>query len=213
MSDAKLLYMTDPMCSWCWGFVPVMHRVREAYGDRLDIELIVGGLRPGMAEPFSPRMKEYVLHHWQEVHKVSGQPFNFAFEMDDNFVYDTEPADRAVVTVRQIAPGKVFDYAEAVQRAFYNENLNVTQPTVLAGIAELQGISAEVFAARFNTAETKQATWADFARAREYGVTGFPSIVLEDSRGPALLTYGYMPYDELQPRLESWLESADAANA
>jgi len=213
MSEAKMLYITDPMCSWCWGFVPVMRRIREDYSERIDIELVVGGLRPGTQEPFSPKMRDFVLHHWHEVQKMSGQPFNFEFAMDDDFVYDTEPADRALVTVRRIAPKKVFDYAEAVQRAFYTENLNVTRPTVLAGIAELLGVSAEAFAQRYNAAETKQATWADFARAREYGVAGFPSIVLEDSRGPALLTYGYTPFDDLRPRLDQWLDASDAANA
>ena len=34
MGVPMMLYFADPMCSWCWGFNPVMARVREAYGER-----------------------------------------------------------------------------------------------------------------------------------------------------------------------------------
>nr|MBA3324286.1 DsbA family protein [Paracoccaceae bacterium] len=46
-SQAHLLYVADPMCSWCWGFAPVIADIRAAFRDRLPLHLVMGGLRPG----------------------------------------------------------------------------------------------------------------------------------------------------------------------
>jgi len=47
MADPHLIYFADPMCSWCWGFAPVIAQVRERYGEALPVRLVLGGLRPG----------------------------------------------------------------------------------------------------------------------------------------------------------------------
>ena len=51
MRQPHLVYFADPMCSWCWGFAPVINAIRGRYGERLPVRLIVGGLRPGTTEP------------------------------------------------------------------------------------------------------------------------------------------------------------------
>ena len=40
---AKLIYVYDPMCSWCWGYRESWLKLREALGDKLAIEYKVGG--------------------------------------------------------------------------------------------------------------------------------------------------------------------------
>ena len=42
--DREILLIVDPMCSWCWGFSPVVRALNDAYGDRTPIYPIVGGL-------------------------------------------------------------------------------------------------------------------------------------------------------------------------
>lgn len=208
MNLPKLHYISDPMCSWCWGFAPVMDAIRTDFCESLDIQLIVGGLRPGTKEPLTTQWRDTVLHHWHEVHKATGQPFNFEFAMPDGWRYDTEPADRAVVAVRQLEARSAIDYLEVVQRAFYAENRDVTDEAVLADLADDVGVTRYEFVEKFNDEQTKWSTQSDFARARGYGVSGFPSIILEDAREPILLTFGYQTYDVLRPRIEQWLGEA-----
>ena len=33
------------MCSWCWGFHPVIEQMRQEYAKMYDFALVVGGLR------------------------------------------------------------------------------------------------------------------------------------------------------------------------
>ena len=32
--DARLLYVMDPMCSWCWGFAPVVEALATQAAER-----------------------------------------------------------------------------------------------------------------------------------------------------------------------------------
>jgi putative protein-disulfide isomerase len=200
----ELIYIADPMCSWCWGFSPVIQQIVEEYRERLIITLVVGGLRPETTQTHTDEMKQYSLKHWHHVHELTGQPFNFEFNTPEGFVYNTEPACRAAVTVKQIQPDATFSYFEALHRALYVDNADVTDESILAEIAHQFGIDKENFSKVFNHDATRRATALDFHFAKRLGISGFPSIVFNDSDGYKLLTSGYRSYDELKPLLKAW---------
>ena len=102
--DREILIIVDPMCSWCWGFSPVLRAIDEAYNSFAPIYPIVGGLRPLTSDPMNDRAKEEIQQHWKNVNEVSGQTFDFTFFDRKDFIYDTEPACRALVTVRFLKP-------------------------------------------------------------------------------------------------------------
>lgn len=96
MAKARLLYVMDPMCSWCWGFAPVAEALsRQAVADGVAFHLVAGGLRAGHGAALDPNTRGYILGHWQTVQQTTGQPFRFDDALPEGFVYDTEPACRA----------------------------------------------------------------------------------------------------------------------
>ena len=210
----ELILVADPMCSWCWGFAPAMAAIRRDFGEQLGLSLIVGGLRPGTTDAMTEEMKGEIKHHWEHVNEASGQPFDFDFFKRDGFVYDTEPACRATVTVRGIAPQAAFDFMETLHRSFYAENKDITDIDVLTDLASAAGISPEHFRTVFQSDEAHSQTANDFAYARSMGVTGFPTIVAKEpgENGEsqyAYLTVGYRPYDALEPLLREWIGTND----
>src|SRR5689334_9238109 len=72
MDGPHLIYFSDPMCSWCYGFSPVIEAVRRAYGDALPIRLVMGGLRPGTEKAMTPEAAREIAGHWTHVHEASG---------------------------------------------------------------------------------------------------------------------------------------------
>lgn len=209
--DKQLIVVADPMCSWCWGFSPVLGKIRAAARGRADMRVVMGGLRPGTEAAMDDEMRSYVRHHWEQVTATTGQPFDFGLFERDDFVYNTEPACRAVVVARTLKPGSELDLFETLQRAFYAENTDITAPTVLRDLAVAHGIDADAFTALFNDPATVQATFDDFQEARRLGVRGFPTVVAfeaaanDGAGGYAILTAGYQPYENLGPLLEEWL--------
>lgn len=207
--DRVVWYVADPMCSWCWGFTAVIDAIETTYRDRLTVTMVMGGLRPGTTAPMTPSQREEVLHHWQEVHRRTGQAFTFEGAMPDGFVYDTEPACRAVVAMATIDPAATRGYFERVQAAFYMEGRDATQLRVLAALAEECGVANDRFEPVFNSPEAKTRTREGFVQVYRWGVRGFPTVLLQHAGEVSLLTHGYRPFEEVQPLLDAWLSAAD----
>jgi putative protein-disulfide isomerase len=205
---ARLLYVMDPMCSWCWGFAPVLESLAEqAAAAGVGLQLVLGGLRrDGVAIDAAARVR--YLGYWQAVNASTGQLFNFDAGLPEGLVYDTEPACRALVTARSLAPDMVWPLAQLIQRAFYTEGVDVTRASVLVELAERAGIPRIVFAEAFDSAAQRDATAADVSWVQDLGIAGFPTLLAERNGQLALLTNGYQPLEVLQPLLARWLERA-----
>ena len=204
----RIIYIADPMCSWCWGFAPVIHALRKTFSDELEVDVVAGGLRPGTSEAIMPAVRESVLHHWHEVERATGQPFRFEDALPDGFVYDTEPPCRALVTVRTMNPDGPLEYLHALHRAFYSDGRDITDAAVLHELARETGVDDGEFVRRFDSEEMRQATLDDFARARGMGINAFPAAVMDDGAKKKLLTLGYLSFNDLQPRVRRWLDGA-----
>ena len=168
--------------------------------------LVVGGLHVDWTEPQNDARKKFLRDHWIEIGERSGQPFKFDILARDDFVYNTEAACRAAVTAREMGGDQTgLDFFTALQGAFYAENRDVTQDDVLIDFAGAFGLAEDKFAEQFRSESMKQRTSLDFRFAQRLGVTGFPTVVVNDGSVYAYLTVGYQAYERLQPILEAWL--------
>jgi putative protein-disulfide isomerase len=207
-STPVLWYFADPMCSWCWGFSPVIEAIREQYRERIKIALMLGGLRPGITAPMPQTECDEILQHWREVHARSGQRFSFEGAPRAGFVYDTEPASRAVISVGAIDAAATFAYFKSVQTAFYVAGQDVTQAGVLAGLAGDHGIARDVFLARFDSGVMREKTRQHFVHTRQAEVRGFPTLIAQNAAGHAMLSNGYCSLSEFQSVLDAWLAAS-----
>jgi putative protein-disulfide isomerase len=201
----RLWYFADPMCSWCWGFTPVIGAIEAGYRGRLEFELVMGGLRPGTTAPVTPSFRAEILHHWHDVERLTGQQFKFDGALPDGFVYDTEPPSRAVVAVGVLRPESKISYFTSIQSAFYTARQDVTQPQTLVALAAGHDVTAAEFLAMFESPGARQTTANQFQQTAQTGIRGFPTVVLQDDAGSVLLTSGYRPLPELTPRIDAWL--------
>lgn len=210
--QTRLLYVMDPMCSWCWGFAPVFQSLAaQAQAQGVELHLIAGGLRTGNGAALDITMRNYILEHWRAVADATGQTFTFENALPDGFVYDTEPACRAVVAARSLDPQSAWPLAKLIQQAFYVQGRDVTQASVLVELAQEAGLSRMAFAETFDSAEQHAATADDFTWVQDLGIAGFPTLLAERDGQLALVTNGYQPLESLSPLLARWLERA--ANA
>lgn len=195
-----LIYIGDPMCSWCYGFAPEISKVKQALPD-YEFRLVLGGLRPNGTETMS-ELGDFLKHHWEEVAERSGQPFAYGILEDKSFVYDTEPACRAVVTARKMNPEIELDFFKRVQSLFYVDNKNTNDPTVYAMLAKEFNLDEATFNDLFLSEETRYETAQDFQLASEMGVRGFPSVVIRHNGQLYMVANGYITADDLLARIE-----------
>lgn len=207
--DTRLVYVADPMCSWCWGFEPELRRLRERFGAGC-LELRVGGLRTGPDLPPWSELQEFLRATWRRIANLTGQSFDESFLERPSFRYDTEPACRALVCARRLCerhPTRVFDYFTAIQSAFYGSGQDVTSAAVLGALAVEQGFDGAHFEELFEDPASAVATRDEFAAMRGLGIVGFPTLValVPDAAGTPraeIVIRGFATSAELEPRLE-----------
>lgn len=193
--NPTIIYIGDPMCSWCYGFAPEISKIKEAYPDH-ELKIILGGLRPQGTETMAD-LGDFLAHHWDEVEKRTGQPFNHGIIGDSNIVLDTEPGCRAVVVARIMNEEIALDFFKAVQHAFFVENKNLQDVETFVAIAGRFNLDQEAYRKAFLSEEMRYETRADFQLASEMGIKGFPSVVVRHNGQLFLAANGYRTAEDL----------------
>jgi putative protein-disulfide isomerase len=201
----ELLYFANPMCSWCWGFAPVIGHLAQRHANHTRVTLALGALGRGQ-ESMRPQDKASVRGHWEHVAELTGQPFDFAFFDRERFVYDTEPACRAVATVRAARPDLALPYLHALQRAFYAENRDVTAADELRRAAESVGCDGEAFEMAFAAPQTRAAVAEEFGQTARLGVTGYPTLLTLAGGRAHAVSLGCRPLADVEDALAPVLE-------
>lgn len=201
-----LLYIADPLCSWCYGFRDEITKLKDHYSEELGFSLIMGGLRPGGGEEWNDSFKNMLRHHWEQVQERSGQPFNYDLLSWDHFNYDTEPPCRAVRVVRDLAFGREFDFFKAVQSAFYAENKDTNQLESYRAICDQLEIPFAEFSDLFLSEEYRDKAREDFQFSAALGVRGFPSVVFRAGDRYGVVTRGYTGFERMKASVERFRE-------
>lgn len=207
----SLIYIADPMCAWCYGFAPELAVLLQGLPE-LSVHVVAGGLRAYNREPLDDASRTSLLANWTRVAAASGLPFAPGFSPAPEFVFDTEAACRAVVTARAVAPDATFSVFHAIQHAFFAQGRDVTRADILAEIvsAELAAaghpLSAAACHGRWASDSMIMETAQDFGQVRRWGVTGFPTLILERDGQLDLITSGYVKVEQLVERMQSIID-------
>ncbi len=204
--ELSLTYVGDPMCSWCYGFGVPLGQVLESFPG-VPVHLVLGGLRAYNTQRMDDTLKDKLRQSWSQVAQRSGQSFSQALLARDDFIYDTEPACRAVVTVREQAPPLALAMYHAIQQAFYAQGRDVTQATVLNEVwNEVHGHSQQAwgqvnFLSDLDSPAMRQRTADDFAQSQRWGVRGFPALLAVRGGQVQMIASGYTEAEVLAERL------------
>ncbi len=197
----KIIYIGDPMCSWCYGIAPQWQKVYEHYKETAEIEIIMGGLRPYHNVPMT-EMKDFLAEHWQQVNKVTNQKFSYGILDDASLVYDTEPPCRATAIVRQIAPDQAVPFFELIQEDFYAENKYLGSADAYTESLEALDIPVAAFAEAFESDTWKEQIKQDFQKSRTLGVNSFPTILVEKEGRVSVVAKGYSTSEQIMMRID-----------
>lgn len=198
----KLVYVLDAYCGWSHGYSGTLREVIARHPE-LPVEVVSGGLFVG---PRRVPIREfgYVQGANAKIGELTGAEFGDAYERliaDGSFVMDSEAAALGVAALRQVAPDRAAELAAAVQDAFYVDGRSLSEAATYRTVAQAAGLDADAVVAAFEAPGTQTAAHADFRRAAELGVTGFPTLLAVDGDSVTPLAYGRATADEVDERL------------
>jgi putative protein-disulfide isomerase len=188
---ADVIFVTDPMCSWCWGMAEEIERARAALAEELRFDLVVGGINVGSRRGVSELARARLALVWHEVALVTGAAFGSGLPGGE-FVYDSTPACLAVETVRAMTGEAPFEFVRYLQRRFFVDGADVTAWPVLAEAVADLGIDVRVFGRLWQTPDIRDRVAAGFLVAKSYGTAAMPSVLLDESGTRRLVVGGYV---------------------
>ncbi len=205
--DAILYYVADPMCSWCWGFHPVLQKIKASLPDGVPLLYVMGGLAKDSEEPMPEETRAYVRNAWREVTEETGATFNWDFWTRCRPRRSTYPACRGVLCAAAQRAEAGPAYFEAVQRAYYLEARNPSDTDTLIELAGEIGLDVARFARDLVSPETEARLQADFALRRSLGVRSFPTLILERDEVRTPMAIGYGDAETVLARLDAELKN------
>lgn len=198
----RLIYVGDPMCSWCYGISDELGQVVAHFKDKVELEVVMGGLRAGGGEEWNQSFRDFLRHHWEDVGMRSGQPFSFKLLDLEYFDYDTEPACRAVVTAQSMDETLAFSFFKEVQKGFYMESRDTKKVEFYKTICERMDIDFKEFSKRFDSFEMKEKTVNHFQRSANLGARSFPTVLLQYRGQTHRIAIGYSTFEKMKTRIE-----------
>jgi putative protein-disulfide isomerase len=175
-----LIYVHDPMCSWCWGFTDVYQQLVERLPGEIDVLRLLGGLAPDSDVPMPESMRTMLQQTWRRIETmIPGKEFNFDFWEQCVPRRSTYPACRAVIAARE--QGSRYDaiMTQAIQRAYYQQARNPSDSETLIELAGEIGLDQHRFASQLRDPATHQQLLDEINSARSIGIDSFPSLMLE----------------------------------
>lgn len=212
MDKPTLIYVYDPLCSWCYGFHPVMKKLERRFQDRLNIRVIPGGLAIG--ENAQTILDGYptIKNTLEQVEKTTRVSFgeNFSLLVEEgSYVYDSEPACIAQTTINTLKPIHSLDFAGKLQNTLFRYGKNLNQPETFIELISDYDFSAERFFEVFKSDAIKRKTHQQFEWVQEQNASAFPTLLLEIGEETGLMSKGYRPYDTLESHLHHLLRNME----
>ena len=199
----------DPLCGWCFGFSPVILKIRDVYKGILDVQVTPGGMVTGARVGPVSVMTDYVLNAYKRVEEYSGVKFGepyLGMLRKGTEIQDSEPPCRAIYTFRQAHPEQALDFAHELQLKQFHEGKSFNDAGTYKELARQFSIEPEEFVEIMETEESKYGTLQDFQWVQAAGITGFPCLVLQKGEEYFLVSRGFQPYEGAQEVLERALK-------
>jgi len=197
----KVLVVTDPLCSWCWGMAPAVEEALGRLGDAVSFDLLLGGINVHSTLPVGDYGRRLLLRIWREVAATTEQQFGYV--IPDGMVFNSTRPCLAVAGLRQELGRPPLGYLHRLQQRLFVEGQDITDPKVLTGTALELGLSTDVVAAALDDADLAAELVREFSDSRSYGTNALPSVLLEEDGERRLLAGGYAD----APMLESLIRA------
>lgn len=202
--SASLVYAFDPLCGWCYGFVPAMEELARVRPD-VRIELRLGGLVTGARIGPYAAMSSYIRGASERLFAVTGQrllpPFFERILGSAKTVGSSIPPSAVILAVREHARDHVLAFAHAVQRAHFEEGEDLNDEALYVRLLAQRGLSLRVPIPPPEQAPPELAV--EFEATRAMGGVSFPSVFVRQGTALQPLPTVYEP--------RAWVEAVDAA--
>jgi putative protein-disulfide isomerase len=206
----KLTYFFDPLCSWCFGFSPVIKQLHKSYHELLELEVISGGMITGEESGPVGEVASYIKTAYRDVERVSGIQFGDTFVQDvlknGTTVFNSLTPSLAMSVIKRDRPEQVFLYAADLNHKIFKEGKAPENLEWYRPLARKYDMVPKYFLDSMHSEEIQRNTIMDFMKTQQFGVNGFPTLLLEKNGEHHVITKGYSRLPDVVRKIEAILK-------
>ena len=208
-----LIYCYDAYCGWCYGFSPVIRKIAQEYKDRLDMEVLSGGMMTGEGIMPIEKIGPFIQISYKSVEDLTGIKFGEDFlwhvfnpEQSD-WVMNSEKPAIALCIFKEYYPERQLEFATDLQYALNYEGRDLDDDEAYRHLLEKYSIQPGAFYPKLNSEEYKEAAYYEFALCKQLQVNGFPSVFIQTGELKfVMVARGFTALEELSSRIEMVLK-------
>lgn len=212
MDKPTLIYCYDAYCGWCYGFSPVIKKISEEFADRLDIEVLSGGMILPEKPVHIRATAGYIAKAYLHVEELTGIKFGKDYlwhimnpEESDWYPNSEKPAI-ALCIFKEYYPERAVEIASDLQYALHFEGRDLTDDGAYLHLLEKYSVQPEVFFEKLNSEDYKEAAYYEFSLVKQLQVTGFPCVFIQTGELKFhMVAKGYTDYASLHARIQAVL--------
>lgn len=225
MDKIKITVFADPVCTWCWGSVPVIRALGYRFGERLEVNYVMGGMIEDIKSYSNRRLSvggdialsnRNIHQHWLEASAVHGMPVcESGFHLFSEERRSTLPQNYAYIAAKiyveenklTISGNSHLHFLRRLQEATAVNALLTNEKSVIFDLSATVGFEPAKFAEMYNSEMVKKLYEEGKFLCRKIDSLSLPTYLLE-YRGEEMILRGYTSYEVLAHCIEQLSHNA-----
>lgn len=182
--NAKLHYVFDPLCGWCYAASPLLTALKDRFGDELEL-VFHPGLLFATPRVMDQSYREHIINADLRIAALAGVEFGATYikrvRTAPVLRYHSELPAAAVLAANALEPKRGLHMLELIQQSHYQLGEDVSDIVSLNRLAQTLGLEAKAFAQALDNTRHSLPGMAVEARNLMHAVSGngFPTLILE----------------------------------
>ena len=212
-----LIYCYDAYCGWCYGFINVMKKINSDYKNKLEIEVLSGGMILPEEPVHISATAGFIKSAYKNIEELTGVKFGEDYlwhinhpDASDWYPNSEKPAI-ALCIFKEYYPDQQVSFVSDMQYALHYEGRDLTDNEAYRHLLEKYNLPEEEFYEKLKDERYKEMAYYEFALCKQLQVTGYPALLMQLSDSKFyLLARGYTDYETVKERIENCLKEIAA---
>lgn len=205
LDKTKIVYVFDPICTWCYGFSEVITAYHKNNKDKFEFDVVSGGMITGERVGSINDVAPFLKTAYNRVENTTGIKFGQAYLNKlqvGTTVLNSLPPSIALAVFQEELPQHSFEFAKAIQKAIYFDGVEPENVEDFADYAVKLGYSSKsAFVKKVKEEKYLKVAQNNFQKARSLNATSYPTILIEKNGTYQIVSSGYVSYDELESKM------------
>lgn len=214
MDKMRITVFADPVCTWCWGSVPVIRALAYRYGGQIEFDYVMSGMIEDISSYSNRRLSvggdialsnRNIHQHWLEASAIHGMPVcESGFHLFSEERRSTLPQNYAYITAkiyvdenRLTMPSDAhLRFLRRLQEATAVNALLTNEKSIIFDLSATVGFNPVKFAGIYRSEKVKKLYEEGKKACLKFDSLALPTYLLE-YRGEEMVVRGYSSYEML----------------